>query len=102
MGSLVTFPQSVDAQLRYAIAHNRLIQLRYNGKTRTVEPHDYGVLNGTPKLLAYQRPVWRTFEVSKIQSLTVLEKTFGGGRGDPRQHHLKWEVLYARVAERDP
>jgi predicted DNA-binding transcriptional regulator YafY len=102
MGPIVTFPQSVDAQLRFAITHKRLLDLRYNGRSRVVEPHDYGVKNGTIKLLAFQRGEWRWFDVAKIESLAVLERTFAGGRATPHQQHHSWDELYARVAERDP
>src|SRR5439155_6202844 len=43
--------RSVDGQLRFAIANKRLIQFRYHGDRRVAEPHDYGIQNGTPKLL---------------------------------------------------
>ena len=99
MGSLASFPQTLDSQLRFAIAHKRLILLGYNGRTRVVEPHDYGVRNRSARLLAYQRGEWRTFDLAKIESLTVLEKTFRGGRGQPHQHHQPWDELYARVSD---
>jgi len=100
--------QSVDEQLRFAIAHKRLLQLHYQRNLRVVEPHDYGVQNGKPRLLAYQqrasggapgrsRTGWRLLEVSKIERCVVLDHTFKGSRGDPRQHHYTWDVLYARV-----
>ncbi|HEV8394263.1 MAG TPA: hypothetical protein VGQ37_08310 [Vicinamibacterales bacterium] len=34
-----------DRQLRFAIAHKRLIEVRYDGRLRVAEPHDYGVKN---------------------------------------------------------
>ncbi len=43
--------------LRTAIERRRMIRLFYHGKTRILEPHDLGVLNGSVQLLAYQ--VWR-------------------------------------------
>jgi predicted DNA-binding transcriptional regulator YafY len=101
MGSLASFPQTLDSQLRFAIAHKRLTKLGYKGTLRIVEPHDYGVRNGSTKLLAFQRGEWRSFDVSRIESLTVLEQTFAGGRGDPHQQHQSWDVLYARVSERE-
>ena len=35
-----------DRQLRFAIAHRRLIEVRYGGRLRVAEPHDYGLKNG--------------------------------------------------------
>jgi hypothetical protein len=85
---------STDEQLRFAIARKHLIELKYNGRTRIAEPHDYGVKNGTRKLLVYQlraaeaatqkrKPEWgwRLLELSKIEECTVLEQTFAGSRG---------------------
>ena len=37
---------SVDAQIRFAIHHRHLLQLRYKGALRVTEPHDYGVQKG--------------------------------------------------------
>jgi hypothetical protein len=45
---------SLDRQLRFAIAHTRLIEVRYGGRLRVAEPHDYGIMNGSPKVLVYQ------------------------------------------------
>jgi hypothetical protein len=44
----------VDELLRAAIEQKRLIQLIYKEKPRMVEPHDYGIHNGSVKLLGYQ------------------------------------------------
>lgn len=98
-----------DEELRYAIEHKRLIQLRYHGRIRTVEPHDYGVHKGIERLLVYQlrAPVdvpgksvkgWRLLDVSRIEDCEVLDEGFPGSRGDAHREHLQWEILYARVA----
>jgi predicted DNA-binding transcriptional regulator YafY len=99
--------RSVDEQLRSAIAGKRLVQLRYSGSVRVVEPHDYGVKNGTAMLLAYQQQTsdparksasgWRLFDVAKIAECVVLEMLFKGSRGTSHQHHHSWDILYARV-----
>ncbi len=34
------------------VEHRRLIRLIYQNKERIVEPHDYGIQNGSAKLLA--------------------------------------------------
>lgn len=98
-----------DSQLHLAIANKRLIEIRYNGIDRIVEPHDYGVQNGSEKLLAYQlrspiisgsnqSPVgWRLFNVDKIESCVILVDVFRGGRGPSHEKHLSWDVLYARA-----
>jgi len=99
---------SIDERMRFAIANRRLLQVRYDDAVRILEPHDYGVLNKTEKLFAYQqrnltRPTnerdthWRLLELSKIEECVVLDETFPGSRGDEHSKHLAWEILYARV-----
>jgi hypothetical protein len=92
--------QTLDAQLRFAIAHKRLIEVGYNGRTRTVEPHDYGRMKGGVRLLVYQRkPVtsWKLLTVPKIENCKVLEQPFRGSRGSSSQRHMEWIELFARV-----
>jgi hypothetical protein len=45
---------SVDELLRTAIGRKRLVRLVYKDKSRIIEPHDYGIHNGSVKLLAFQ------------------------------------------------
>jgi hypothetical protein len=105
-------PASLDAQLKTAIATRRLVQLRYDGKLRVAEPHDYGVQNGSPKLLIYQLRAsggasggapskgvlgWRLLDVPKIAECAVLDEAFAGSRGQSHQRHHAWDEVYARV-----
>jgi hypothetical protein len=100
--------ESLDEQLKSAIASKRLIQFRYDDRVRVAEPHDYGVQKGATRLLVYQlwEPGvryrtgvrgWRLLELAKISECVILARTFRGTRGDSRQHHYQWDVLYARV-----
>lgn len=94
---------SLDEQLRFAIANRRLIQLAYQGSTRIVEPHDYGIKNGKEKVLVYQKrggsgAGWRELDIDKIDACLVLAETFPGSRGASHQNHKEWDVLYARVS----
>ena len=99
---------SLDEQLRSAITHRRLIEVRYHGKVRIAEPHDYGVQKGVERLFVYQlsgahrslqRSVtgWRLLELSKIEDCHVLDQRFPGSRGQSHRNHLAWDVVYARV-----
>jgi hypothetical protein len=108
MGGLVTDLRTY-AQLRFAIANKRLVQLSYQNARRVVEPHDYGVQGGVERLFVHQlrtspaRPGkqtvgWRLLDVVKIDDLVVLEQTFPGSRAEARQKHMVWDVVYARVA----
>ena len=96
-----------DHQLRFAIARKRLIELQYDGRLRVVEPHDYGVKNGSPKILVYQLRAsgpqstrtrgWRMLDVAKISVCAVSDATFSGSRADAAQRHFTWDELFARV-----
>jgi Fic family protein len=100
---------SIDERLRFAIANKLLIHVSYDGATRLLEPHDYGVQKSVQRLLAYQvrrtggapgRAItgWRLLDVSKIAECVVLEEAFAGSRGGSHLHHYKWDNVYARVA----
>src|SRR5262249_61885288 len=79
----------IDALLRKAIEEKRLVELVYNEKRRIAEPHDYGVQNGSIKLLGYQLsgassgplPNSRWFHGDLIRGICQLDRKFPGGRG---------------------
>jgi predicted DNA-binding transcriptional regulator YafY len=98
----------IDAVLRKAIEEKRLVELVYNEKRRTVEPHDYGVQKGSIKLLGYQLsgggsgplPNWRWFRVDLITYIRLLDRRFRGGRGGgpgSSGNHNQWDELFSRV-----
>lgn len=100
--------QELDGALRFAIANRRLLRLTYHSRCRVAEPHDYGVLNGRPRLLVYQvRELdaarstriagWRLLDVAKIEDFEVLDETFPGSRASSHTDHFSWDVVYARV-----
>lgn len=94
-----------DTSLRFAIANKRLIRCLYNSRVRIAEPHDYGVKGGVAKLLVYQVSGesttvvrgWKLLDVSRIEQLVVLDRTFGGTRVKPNQHHMQWDEVFVRV-----
>jgi hypothetical protein len=98
---------SIDARIRRAIAEKRLIEIGYKGRLRVAEPHDYGCINGVDRLLIYQLRSkgdlsrdsrgWRMMDLSKIESLTLLDTTFAGSRTQAQQSHYSWDAIYARV-----
>jgi hypothetical protein len=101
--------EPLDRQLRFAIAHKRLIEVQYDGRLRVAEPHDYGVKNGSSKVLVYQLRTagtppdprargWRLLDLRKISICAVSDTTFAGSRADASQQHLEWDELFARVA----
>ena len=94
-----------DPQLWTAIEQVRMIRLVYHRKSRILEPHDYGILNGSVQLLGYQvggsssRPIpnWLLMKVSEITGLELLDQTFPGGRPTASGKHRKWDKLFIRV-----
>lgn len=85
------------------------MKVTYLGKSRIVEPHDYGVHKGTVKLLSYQvagassgpLPNWRWMEVDAITEIDLLDGSFRGGRPSASGKHHRWDELYLRVAPPD-
>jgi predicted DNA-binding transcriptional regulator YafY len=98
---------AVNDDLVRAIVDKCLIEFVYKaGRTRTVEPHDYGIRRGVERLLGFQisgesrsgaSHGWREFDADRICQLRVLERRFTGTRADSAQHHRTWDTLFARV-----
>jgi hypothetical protein len=89
-----------------AIREKRLIQFNYQRKVRIAEPHDYGIQNGSVRLLSYQvggasnsgrLPAWRWIEVPEISELQLLSQTFPGSRSAASSNHHAWDEVFARV-----
>ena len=98
---------AVNPDLVRAIRDKRLIEFVYrSGRSRTVEPHDYGVRKSIECLLGYQVggesrsgaiEGWKWFDVPAIRQLRILDERFTGTRVDDGQHHRRWDTLFARV-----
>ena len=96
----------MNDDLVQAIAEKRLIEFIYKtGRTRIVEPHDYGIRGGVERLLGFQISGesqsgaphgWKQFDVNQIRRLRVMERRFAGTRADSAQHHRTWEQALAR------
>ncbi len=97
----------MNSALVIAISGKRLIEFTYKGgRSRIVEPHDYGIRKGVEGLLAYQISGesrsgtphgWKNFEVEAMRQLRVLDQQFTGSRADSSQRHLEWDQLFVRV-----
>lgn len=99
----------IDRLLRFAISERRIVTFRLHGLPRRAEPHDYGIIDGVPKLFFYQvggrsrsgPPIgWRWAILSDIADVTILQATFSGTRPAPSGRHVKWDVLFATVSQR--
>ena len=90
VGNMFVIDSKIDRLIRQAIGEKRLLHFFYAGKTRLVEPHDYGVQNGKVRLLSYQvggesntgkLPAWRWIDVDRMSEIHVEEQRFKGSRG---------------------
>jgi hypothetical protein len=98
----------MNPHLMRAIAEKRLIEFVYRvGRSRIVEPHDYGIRGGVESILGYQISGesrsgaphgWKYFDVDGMRQLRVLERQFAGTRAESGQHHRTWDTLFARVS----
>src|SRR6202163_489836 len=94
-----------NPEIWMAIERRRMIRLVYHNKVRIVEPHDYGILNGSVQLLAYQigcsrsrpLPKWLLMKTDEIDEIQLLDQTFPGGRPTPSERHVKWDKFFIRV-----
>jgi len=98
-----------DALICAAIAERRLVTFTLDGFRRIAEPHDYGIIDGAPRLFFYQvggesrsgRPIgWRWGVLSRISGLRILGDTFPGPRSVPSGRHIQWDTLIASVSRR--
>lgn len=87
-----------------AIEERKIIEFRYKGGIRVVEPHCYGIHEGSGKevLSGYQTggytesggtPDWRTYDISGVSDLKVTDISFLGPRSgynpeDPRMSEI--------------
>ncbi|TNC74706.1 WYL domain-containing protein [Rubellimicrobium roseum] len=87
-----------DRLIRQAIRDRRVIEFRYHGEHRTVEPYRLGLDGGRLRLMGWQsRKGWRSFHVEDMDELALTERTFldprqGYVRGDPRMDRILAEV----------
>lgn len=98
---------SPPPSLLLAIEERKVVTFFYKGLYREVEPHACGVFeNGRCVLIGYQvggqsesnsDPLWRTFSVAKVESLSVTGHVFLENRPDYNPDDQRLRPLYARV-----
>jgi hypothetical protein len=86
-----------------AIQNKQLLSFSYDGYSRTVEPHTYGVdTKGHRALRAYQVAGgsdsgqftgWKIFHANEMRNLTVLPAQFSG----PRQGYKRGDKAFAAI-----
>lgn len=90
-----------------AISDLQLISFIYDGQSRVVEPHTYGVdTKGHWALRAYQvwgytklgqLPAWRFFHVDRISGLTILQETFAGPRDGYKRLDAAFDTIQCQL-----
>ena len=84
-----------------AIREKRLLELHYDGQSRRVAPHIYGIdTAGEEVLSCYEvwggsdgtAAGWRSLRLAEITELTLTSKRFA-----PRPEHQRGEGVIARV-----
>jgi len=90
-----------------AIQQKKLLSLSYDGITRTVEPHAYGVSKkGNELMRCYQvegghnsdkSHDWELLTVSKIIALSDTGKNFAGARPDYKRDDKAMQTIYAQL-----
>ena len=80
----------MTSKICQAIQENRVIEFRYDGHYRKVEPYCHGTSKrGQESIRGYQVaggsnsrsiPFWRLFTVAKIGDLDLTDETFQGNR----------------------
>ncbi len=90
-----------------AINNLQLISFSYDGRSRTVEPHTYGVdTKGHETLRAFQvrgwsksgqLPDWRVFHRDEMYGVTILQETFAGPRGGYRKGDPFFSTIHCEI-----
>ena len=84
--------------LRQAIGDRRVVEFRYHGEHRSLEPYRLGLDGGRLRLMGWQsRKGWRSFYVDEMGDLEVTDRTFlqpreGYTRGDSAMDRILAEV----------
>lgn len=84
--------------LRQAIRDRSVIEFRYHGEHRMVEPYRLGLDNGRLRLMGWQyRKGWRSFHLAEMEELELTDRSFfqprdGYTRGDPGMDVILAEI----------
>jgi predicted DNA-binding transcriptional regulator YafY len=96
-----------DREIREAIRDRKLLEFRYKGAARIVEPHVYGIHDGEYQILSFQvgghsssgtLPDWRRFNTAEVQALSILEEHFPGPRDRSVFRHSDFDTVLSAVS----
>lgn len=96
-----------SSDIEVAIEDRHLLEFRYDGFRRVVEPHAFGVSNrGRYTLRAYQvaggsesgqSEGWKLFHVGEMQAIVVSPARFEGPRPDYRRDDRVFSRILSQV-----
>lgn len=96
----------MDTEIVNAIRNQNLIEFYYDGGSRTVEPHCYGLTTaGNEGLRAFQvdgysssgKMGWKMFDMDKASSLTVLDDSFSSPRPGYKRGDRGMSKIFAQL-----
>lgn len=97
----------MNPTLAKAIINRELISFTYNGYSRLVEPHTYGISStGKESLLAYQvkgghssghHEPWHLFSTSKMFGVTSTGRIFSGPRKSYKRTWPPMRAIYIQL-----
>lgn len=91
----------MNTEIINAIRNQNVITFDYEGESRTVEPHCYGVTTkGNEAIRAYQidgysssgKMGWKLYDLSKADNIDILDETF-----DVRDDYKKGDKGMSRI-----
>ena len=90
-----------------AIQNLQLLSFIYDGHSRVVEPHTYGIdTKGHAAVRAYQvrggsesgeYVGWKLFHVNEMRGLTVLQEHFSGARPKYKRGDSAFSTIHAQL-----
>lgn len=94
-------------QIKTAIQNKQLLSFTYDGYSRVVEPHTYGLdRKGHPALRAYQvrggsesgeYVGWKMFHVNNMRGLSVLSDHFQSARPKYKRNDSDFSTINAEL-----
>ena len=96
----------MNQEIIEAIENKNLVEFRYDGELRIVEPHCYGLsTKGNEVLRAYQvdgyssygNMGWKMYDLGKANNINILEDTFDEPRNGYKKGDKDMDEIYVEL-----
>lgn len=96
----------MNQEIIEAIENKNLIEFNYDGESRIVEPHCYGLsTKGNEVLRAYQvdgysssgNMGWKMYDLGKADDINILEDTFDNARSGYNRGDKAMSAIYSEL-----